>query len=322
MSNQPVFSVIMATRNRPALFLRALNSVLAQTFDAFEIIVVLDGSNPDHRAGYGKISTRNTKVTSVIELPHREDGHGQSYALNTGVMAASGDYVAFLDDDDIWSDSTHLAAAADILMRDDHIDLYTTAQHAYRDMMLAEDALWLNTVPNFVTPDPESGLYFPTLQQLMQVPGFCQLNTLMVRRSLYLDIGGMDESIGWECDRDLNLRLWDVAGKICFRNHITAHHFIPDPDEKTSITTALTTIDRLLQQKRVLDKLASGDYSDAIAGHAREHSIYNLKKLALACYSAGRTAAARHFAVQATHGISLKWRLVSLAMRLGLWPKS
>ena len=51
----PLFSVVMATRNRPALFRLALESVLGQSCGDFEIIVVNDGSSNEHQSAYKSI---------------------------------------------------------------------------------------------------------------------------------------------------------------------------------------------------------------------------------------------------------------------------
>ena len=99
-----LFSVILATRDRPGLFSEALDSVLAQTHPAVEIIVVNDGSKPECLADYQPIwaaaaAARGAQF-QAHSLVHRPKGHGQSYSINYGVAQARGDYVCFLDDDD------------------------------------------------------------------------------------------------------------------------------------------------------------------------------------------------------------------------------
>ena len=74
---------------------RAIDSALAQTWDALEIIVIDDGSTDntaDVLADYGD------KITFI-----RQENQGVAAARNTGMQAASGDYFAFLDSDDIWT---------------------------------------------------------------------------------------------------------------------------------------------------------------------------------------------------------------------------
>jgi glycosyltransferase involved in cell wall biosynthesis len=89
----PLFSVIIPVHNRAHLIRRALNSVLAQSLDDYEIIVVDDGSTDDPRAVVEAIGDPR------IRLIRKENGGGGS-ARNVGIDAAGGRYVAFLDSDD------------------------------------------------------------------------------------------------------------------------------------------------------------------------------------------------------------------------------
>ncbi|MHB8067937.1 MAG: glycosyltransferase family 2 protein [Desulfobaccales bacterium] len=88
-------SVIIPTYNRAALVQEAAASVLAQTYRDFELLVVDDGSTdgtPDTLAAYGE-------EIQVLRLPARG---GVSAARNRGIHAAQGEWLAFLDSDDLW----------------------------------------------------------------------------------------------------------------------------------------------------------------------------------------------------------------------------
>lgn len=89
----PRFSIIIPTHGRPELLRQALNSVLAQTFSDFEVIVVDDGS---------PISPERTHDSRVRLVTHGTN-LGASVARNTGIEAATGDYLCFLDDDDLYT---------------------------------------------------------------------------------------------------------------------------------------------------------------------------------------------------------------------------
>jgi GT2 family glycosyltransferase len=91
----PQVSVIIPTYNRANLIGETLDSVLAQTYHNFEIIVVDDGSTDNTPA---VISTGYKNLVRYI----RQENAGQAAARNAGIRAANGIYVAFLDDDDLW----------------------------------------------------------------------------------------------------------------------------------------------------------------------------------------------------------------------------
>jgi glycosyltransferase involved in cell wall biosynthesis len=89
-----VISVVIPTYNRVHVLGRAVESVLSQTYESYEIIVVDDGSTDSTKAmikeKYGKVR--------FLSISHS----GVSGARNRGIMAADGEWVAFLDSDDYW----------------------------------------------------------------------------------------------------------------------------------------------------------------------------------------------------------------------------
>lgn len=107
----PTFSVIIPTFNRPKHLRRAIDSVLAQTYSKFEVIIVDDGSLPaaEHYIG-------DVLVTYGIRYYRQENG-GPSKARETGLNAANGSYLCFLDDDDEFLPH-HLETLADAIVRE------------------------------------------------------------------------------------------------------------------------------------------------------------------------------------------------------------
>ena len=88
-------SVVVTTRNRASLVQRAINSVLNQSYQPIELIVVDDCSNDNTEIALGDFSNQ------IIYLRHKESKGGAA-ARMTGAKQAKGSYIAFLDDDDEW----------------------------------------------------------------------------------------------------------------------------------------------------------------------------------------------------------------------------
>ncbi len=92
----PAVSIVIPTLNRAHLVPRAIKSVLTQTCQDFEIIVVDDGSIDATKRIIQRFSDKRIKY-----IKHRQT-RGPGAARNTGIDACSGDYIAFLDSDDEW----------------------------------------------------------------------------------------------------------------------------------------------------------------------------------------------------------------------------
>jgi len=95
----PKVSVIIPTYNRPQLILKAIKSVLNQTYQNFEIVVVDDSLNDETQKVIENLRNIKIKYTKIEEI---KKGSAAARKKNTGVKNASSDskYIAFLDDDD------------------------------------------------------------------------------------------------------------------------------------------------------------------------------------------------------------------------------
>lgn len=97
MVDQPLVSVVIATRNRPEMLREAIAAVVGQTYAGpVECVIVFDQTEPDQDV----VSTDPRRVVRVMGNTERKPG--LAGARNTGILASEGEYVAFCDDDDIW----------------------------------------------------------------------------------------------------------------------------------------------------------------------------------------------------------------------------
>jgi glycosyltransferase involved in cell wall biosynthesis len=96
MPTNTLVSVVIPTFQRPALVLQAVASAVRQTVNDLEIIVVIDGGDSETRAALESLSLPQLRLLPL------EKQVGGSRARNEGVLIARGEWVAFLDDDDLW----------------------------------------------------------------------------------------------------------------------------------------------------------------------------------------------------------------------------
>lgn len=90
------FSCIITCYNREISILKAINSILDQSYQNFEIIVVDDGSKDN------SIEVIKSLTDNRIKIIKHTTNQGQNAALNTGIRASKFEYLAFLDSDDVW----------------------------------------------------------------------------------------------------------------------------------------------------------------------------------------------------------------------------
>jgi glycosyltransferase involved in cell wall biosynthesis len=314
------FTIIVATRNRPVLAREAVESVLRQDCTDWEMVLVNDGSDDVHLDGLAGLDRLLGPRARRIDLPQRSRGHGQSLALNTGAAAARGEYLCFLDDDDVWTDDGHLSRVARAIDAQPAApDLVLANQLAYRNAVPVTGAVWIEDLlaraGKPLVPDA-AGAYAVTPADLLRCTGFAHVNATTIRRAHFERIGGLDETIRYECDRDFYLRAIDQAGTILYLPEVMARHNIPDAKAGTSMSTMLNTLDKLLFQLRVLDKAILFSRHAEIRAHARQHKVYALKKIAQE--TAGKAPGAASFYAQeaALTGFNLRWSAYALFLRL------
>ena len=182
---KPLVSVIIPTYNRGWIVKEAIDSVLDQDFTDYELIVVDDGSDdntPEILAGYG----------GAITILHQSN-KGVSSARNCGVAAASGQLIAFLDSDDLWLPGK---LSTQVKFFKDHPDA----------VINQTQERWIRKGVR-VNPKQRhhkfSGMIFEHSLALCLVSP----SAVMIKKSLFDEVGGFDEQFPACEDYDLWLRV-------------------------------------------------------------------------------------------------------------------
>src|SRR5437879_12998904 len=96
MEHEPFFSVVIPTYNRAGLILKTLNTVLSQTYQSYEVIVVDDASTDDTE----QILEPLVRTRRIRYIKH-DQNYERAKSRNTGMENAAGDFLTFLDSDDL-----------------------------------------------------------------------------------------------------------------------------------------------------------------------------------------------------------------------------
>ncbi|MEJ2024764.1 MAG: glycosyltransferase family A protein [Deltaproteobacteria bacterium] len=179
-------SVIIPTFNRAHLLGRALSSVLFQSFKAYEILVVDDGSTDSTQQMVQQFGSNITYLPLGARL-------GVSAARNAGVRNSSAPFISFLDSDDYW------------LPEKLSVQLHYLKQHKHMDICQVEE-LWIRhgrrVNPKKKHRKPSGHIFSPSLKMCLVSP-----SAVMMRRSLLEETGLFDETLPACEDYDLWLRI-------------------------------------------------------------------------------------------------------------------
>ena len=194
--DKPRVSVVITTHNRAGLLSRAVDSVLAQTYKGYELIIVDDCSADNTPA------VMLTFADSRIRAVRHADNMGQSAALNAGIRLARGEYIAFLDDDDEWIDQKLTLQVRALDASDPIVGLVYT----WFDRVDTTNGVRIVGGRDIASGDISEEM----LGWELPAP----TSTYLVRAEAARQIGGFDEALKIATDRDFLTRLsmhWHVA---------------------------------------------------------------------------------------------------------------
>jgi glycosyltransferase involved in cell wall biosynthesis len=183
LSKAHLVSVIMPVYNRAGTVLAAIESVLAQTHQNLELLIIDDGSDDD--LDYVLATLVDERIT-VLRIPCRS---GQPKARNIGLRFATGDFIAYLDSDNTW-DPRYLAASLAIFEEDHGAELIATGMYLYegRERILGY------------------AVFGHLHQRLLENTNYIDINTIVHRRAMLEKIGLFDEDLTRLVDWDFLLR--------------------------------------------------------------------------------------------------------------------
>jgi len=299
----PAVSVIVPAYGVSAFIEATIESLLGQTFTDFEILVVNDGS-PDTAQLRQALAPYRDRIVYL----ERANG-GPGAARNTGIRAARGTYVAFLDGDDIWAPN-FLAEQMALLTRDP----------ASVDLVYADARLFGASTEagrTYMELDPSTGAV--TLEHLLS--GECKIptSTVVARRDAILRAGLFDESLESAEDYDLWLRMARAGARMAYQREVLVYRRIHGDNLSGDSLRLCESVLRVLEQLSTGTPLRRAERTalqDAIRRVCGELALERGKRSIVR----GDFAAARGALASAMHAYrSWRWRSWKLRLtRVGL----
>jgi GT2 family glycosyltransferase len=181
---RPLISIIMPVYNGERFIQEAIDSVLAQTENDFELIIVDDGSTD---ATLAILETYGDRLTVL-----RQQNSGHAAARNAAAKISRGQWIAMIDADDLW----HPEKLAHQLAVSGDADLIYTAALNFEDSYRVDHT-------TFADGNCHNGDVFDHLL----LDNFITHSSILMKRDAFLQAGGYDESLKTTCDWDLWLRM-------------------------------------------------------------------------------------------------------------------
>lgn len=220
MQDDPLVSVLIATYNRSDVMPRALRSILEQTYEPLEVIIVDDHSDESQRELVDSVTEEYDRDVTFIR---HDENRGWAHAMNTAYEHADGEFFAITGDDDEWHDQQKIESqlrafySAD---RDD-IGIVTTGWHTVSERT--------GTVQGVKIPSRPSDLK----EHILMENRIIQSISALITREAWEAVGGTDTTITRGIDSDLFRRMIFDGYDVLFLQSPTVKIYVDRDDRMT-----------------------------------------------------------------------------------------
>lgn len=211
-------SAIITTHNRLPLLKKAVISVQNQTYPNIELIVVDDGSTDGTKKYCNSI--KNAKYIYIPKTKHKNG----SYARNLGLSAATGQYIAFLDDDDAWLPDK-ISQQVQAIRKSPNLGLVYTAT-------ITEYNHGAYSRKEHVPTDLSGDCSKKCLTNII-----ASTSTILFSKQALLEVGGFDENLNYWQDTELLIRICQKYHIASIDAPLTIYRVIPNDQNRRSNNT-------------------------------------------------------------------------------------
>jgi len=296
---QPLVSIIIPAYKVARFISATLDSVLSQTFSNYEIIVINDGS-PDTEELEQELAPYSHLITYITQ-----SNQGAGAARNAGIRAARGEFVAFLDGDDLWLPE-FLQQQIALIMAGDGIDL------VYADAINLHDGKLCRISNMEVNPSRGS----VTTEALITAECCVITSSVVARRSLILEVGLFDENFPNSQDFDLWLRLAKHGAHISYQKKVLIHRRIYEGSLASNPLNSFAGEIRVLEKTQQRNDLTEGERTAILRTLKRRRATVEVFKGKQRLSAGEFDSALTSFRTANDYYHSWKLRLVILSLRI------
>ncbi|MBD7912397.1 glycosyltransferase family 2 protein [Clostridium sp. Sa3CVN1] len=258
MEMEPLISIIMPTYNRAKIIKRAINSVLNQTYDNWELIIIDDYGNDNTKDLIKDIYKDENRIKFILNKRKK----GIAGARNTGIMESNGQYIAFLDSDDEWI-SSHLKDLLTSMMEEKiHLGFALWKEGKEENFIGIDEnnfykELFKKSVKELDSVDKEKYTIYQKdfFEFTMKTYFYCyHINTMIIKKRILDELGLFNENLGTSEDNEFLFRILSKTAFILYKDYHYKYYQSED-SVYAFIDREKITKDEILSNSVTIDKL-------------------------------------------------------------------
>lgn len=255
-----LITVIIPTYNRAHCISESIDSVIAQTYENFELLIIDDKSTDNTK----DIILEYSKNDSRIKYIKNNRTKGVSGARNTGIDNINGEYVAFLDSDDYWN-KDHLSTSISILKKYNKLVSFTYWYFKVDNQLIEGCAACDNESNTFAAAEELKAKEYDDcfifsnnfFEYALRTSFYCyHLNTMLIKKEILLAAGYLNENISVGEDDDLTLRILQEH-EFCLIRKTYYYYNIGNEDSLYSFADRIELTEKIMNtdyDKSILDR--------------------------------------------------------------------
>jgi glycosyltransferase involved in cell wall biosynthesis len=298
-------SVIMPAFNAEEFIAAAIASVLRQTYQHWELVVIDDGSKDGTATILRRFLSADDRIVCITQ-----ENRGLAAARNVGIRSATGELIAFLDSDDLWTEEK-LETQVKVLMETNSDFVYSDG-YLFSENQVFDESQTFSSIPGLMVFGKMAGsVFYNHLYASNRIP----ILSVLVRKSVLLEVGLFDEDPGifGAEDYDLWLRL---------ARHGVTFYGIEKPLTRYRCHAKAMSRNQVRMKKSevaVIERQAGGSDDDRELGRNRRSALY--WDLAMALVEKGETREAREWVRKARAVAGGGWKTMSHLVLLWVMPR-